>query len=136
MGPTNIFSNWDEPPYGPCGKMLHQGFDLLAGGDGHARIVQRLLYVDGEGAPILTETRDLRFFALAGGECLIDWRTTVPEPSEPGGGPFAISARVCDALRARDGARRGARRDVAAHRRRRRDGQRHRRHQPRRAVLR
>ena len=107
-GPTNIFSDWDEPPYGPCGKMLHQGFDVLAGGDGRARIVQRLLYVDGEGAAILTETRDLRFSVLAGGECLIDWRTTVPEPSEPGGGPFAISARVCDALRARDGERRGA----------------------------
>ena len=80
-GPTNIFSDWDEPPYGPCGKMLHQGFELLAGGDGCARLVQRLLYVDGEGAPILTETRDLRFHALADGECFIDWRTTVPLPS-------------------------------------------------------
>ena len=105
-GPTNIFSDWDEPPYGPCGKMLHQGFDLLAGGERCARIVERLLYVDGAGAPILTEVRDLRVSALAGGECFIDWRSTVPVPAESGGGPFALSARVCDALRARDSNRR------------------------------
>ena len=30
----------------------------------------------------------------------------MPLPSEPGGGPFAITARVCDALRARDSGRR------------------------------
>ena len=25
-GSANIWSDWDEPPYGPCGKMLHQRF--------------------------------------------------------------------------------------------------------------
>ena len=135
-GPTNIFSDWDEPPYGPCGKMLHQGFDLLAGGDGRARIVQRLLYVDGEGAPILTETRDLRFFALAGGECLIDWRTTAPPPSEPGERAVRdLGAGVRRPARPRRLTPRH-RREVAAHRRRRRDGERHRPDQPRRAVRR
>jgi len=25
-GSTNIWSDYDEPPYGPCGKILHDGF--------------------------------------------------------------------------------------------------------------
>jgi hypothetical protein len=101
-GPTNIWSDWDEPPYGPCGKMLHLGFDRIEGSDRSARIAERVLYVSGTGDPILEETRDIEIVPLPDGECWIEFRRTVPTPSEPNGGPFMLSARVADVLRARD----------------------------------
>ena len=101
-GPTNIWSDWDEPPYGICGKMLHMGFECVEGGEDGARIAERVLYVNGEGGAILEEVREMRIWALPGGACLIDWWRTVPAPNEPNGGPFMLSGRVCDAIRARD----------------------------------
>ena len=35
-GSSNIWSDWDEPPYGPCGKMLPQRFVRLTGGPVYA----------------------------------------------------------------------------------------------------
>jgi hypothetical protein len=106
-GPTNIWSDWDEPPYGVCGKMLHMGFDRVTGGEDGARMVERVLYVNGQGEAILEEVRDMQISMCADGGCLIDWRRTVPVPNEPNGGPFMLSGRVCDALRARDNRSRG-----------------------------
>ena len=31
-GSANIWSDWDEPPYGPCGKTLHRQFTRLTQG--------------------------------------------------------------------------------------------------------
>ena len=101
-GPTNIWSDWDEPPYGVCGKMLHMGFNCVEGGEEGARIVERVLYVNGEGGTILEEVREMRILALPEGEGFVDWQRTVPVPDEPNGGPFMLSGRVCDCLRARD----------------------------------
>ena len=106
-GPTNIWSDWDEPPYGPCGKMLHREFDVLEGGPEFARIVEGVVYVNGAGQKVLDETREMRVHPLPGGECFIDWRRAVPVPDEPNGGPFMLSGRVCDPLRARDNRRKG-----------------------------
>lgn len=106
-GPTNIWSDWDEPPYGPCGKMLHLGFDSLEADAESVRIVERVLYLDGFGKALLQEVREMRVQALPEGECFIDWRRTAPTPDEPNGGPFMLSGRVCDALRARDNRRKG-----------------------------
>ena len=106
-GPTNIFSDWDEPPYGICGKMLHLSFDALEGGSDSARIAERVLYINGYGKSLLTELREMRIYPLPEGECFIDWRRTVPVPDEPNGGPFMLLGRVCDSLQARDNRRRG-----------------------------
>ena len=40
-GSANIWSDWDEPPYGPCGKMLHQRFIRLTEGPVYARSEER-----------------------------------------------------------------------------------------------
>jgi hypothetical protein len=101
-GPTNIWSDWDEPPYGPCGKMLHLEFDRVEGGADSARIVEQVLYVGGTGKRILDELREIEVTPLPRGECFIDFRRTVSTPDEPNGGPFMLSARVCDSMRARD----------------------------------
>ena len=58
-GPTNIWSDWDEPPYGPCGKMLHLDFERIESGGDSARLVERILYVNGSGITILEETREI-----------------------------------------------------------------------------
>ena len=59
-GSANIWSDWDEPPYGPCGKMLHQRFIRLTSGPVYAELVEDLIYVKGNGDQILTETRTAR----------------------------------------------------------------------------
>ena len=59
-GSANIWSDWDEPPYGPCGKMLHQRFIRLTAGPVYAEFVEDLIYVKGNGDQILTETRTAR----------------------------------------------------------------------------
>ena len=43
-GSANIWSDWDEPPYGPCGKMLHQRFIRLTSGPVYAEFVEDLIY--------------------------------------------------------------------------------------------
>ncbi len=107
-GPTNIWSDWDEPPFGPCGKMLHLDFERIESDGDSARIVEHILYVNGSGITILAETREISIYALPEGECFIDWSRTVPIPNEPNGGPFMLSGRVCDSIRARDNRKKGA----------------------------
>src|SRR5262249_52786709 len=63
-GTTNIWSDWDEPPYGPCGRMLHRGFDVVEGGPVAARFVQRLTYLRPDGEALLEETRQVRVVPL------------------------------------------------------------------------
>ncbi len=59
-GSTNIWSDWDEPPYGPGGRMLHRGFRRLASGPVYGEIVQDLTYVNAYGDPIVDEIRTIR----------------------------------------------------------------------------
>lgn len=105
--PTNIWSDWDEPIYGPDGKMLHRGFIAIAGGPVFARIVQRVAYMAAGGSILLDERRELRIYPLPGGATVVDFVRTCPRPQEPSNGPFSLSCRVADALRTVDMARRG-----------------------------
>jgi hypothetical protein len=105
--PTNIWSDWDEPIYGPDGKMLHRGFDLVAGGPVFAHMVQRIGYMAADGSFILEERRDLRVFPLPDGVTVVDLVRTCSSPEEPSVGPFNLSCRVADSLRTVDMARRG-----------------------------
>jgi hypothetical protein len=101
-GSTNIWSDWDEPPYGPCGKMLHGSFERLHGGPVYGQIVERVAYIKPDGEKILDELRDLRIYPLPGGEAIVDISITVPTPNDPGARPFIVAARVADTMRIRD----------------------------------
>lgn len=101
-GSTNIWSDWDEPPYGPCGKMLHGAFERLQGGPVYGHIVERVAYIKPDGEKILDELRDLRIYPLPGGESIVDISITVPTPNDPGARPFIVAARVADSMRIRD----------------------------------
>ena len=59
-GSANIWSDWDEPPYGPCGKMLHQRFVRLTEGPVYAEFVEDVIYVKGNGDILLDERRTAR----------------------------------------------------------------------------
>jgi hypothetical protein len=101
-GATNIWSDWDEPPYGPCGKMLHESFEVLRGGPVYGHIVERVAYIKPTGAKVLDEVRDMRVYPLPGGKTIVDITITVPRPDDLGAGPFIVAARVADTMRVRD----------------------------------
>jgi hypothetical protein len=105
--PTNIWSDWDEPIYGPDGKMLDRGFELVAGGPVFAQLIQRIGYMAADGSFVLEERRDMRLFPLPGGVTVLDLIRTCSRPQEPSLGPFNLSCRVADPLRTVDMARRG-----------------------------
>lgn len=101
-GSTNIWSDWDEPPYGPCGKMLHETFERLRGGPVYGHIIERVAYIKPTGAKILDEVRDMRVYPLPGGEKIVDITIRVPLPDDPGARPFILAARVADTMRIRN----------------------------------
>jgi hypothetical protein len=108
-GTTNIWSDWDEPPYGPCGRMLHRGFDVVEGGPVAARFVQRLTYLRPDGEALLEETRQVRLVPLPGGDLVLDVEQRADRPAEAAPGPFILAARVADTLRLVDLTRRDGR---------------------------
>jgi hypothetical protein len=105
--PTNIWSDWDEPIYGPDGKMLDRGFEVVAGGPLFAHLVQRIGYMAADGSFVLEERRDMRVYPLPGGVTVVDLVRSCSAPEEPSLGPFNLSCRVADPLRTVDMARRG-----------------------------
>ena len=111
-GPTtsNIWSDWDEPPYGPDGKMLHAAFELVEGGPVYARFVQRLVYTNANTDVLLEERREVRLTPLPDGSLVFDvWQQPSP-PREAGPSPFILSARIADPIRLVDLNRRDAQR--------------------------
>src|SRR5262249_1391803 len=105
-GTTNIWSDWDEPPYGPCGRMLHCGFDLVEGGPVAVRFVQRLTYLRPDGEALLEETRPVRGAPPPGGDPARGVEQRADAPADPVPGPFILAARVADTLRLVDRTRR------------------------------
>ena len=98
-GTTNIWSDWDEPPYGPCGKVVHRSFDLVEGGAVYGRFVERVAYTRADGPKLFDEVRDVRVTPLPGGDLLFDLERRPEEPSEEGPKPFILGARVADSMR-------------------------------------
>jgi hypothetical protein len=101
-GSTNIWSDWDEPPYGPCGKILHEEFVRIEQHAHYARICENLLYLRPDGTPMARETRDLRVHALPGDEIRVDFLLRVDRPRDEGPKPFILYARVADPMRVLD----------------------------------
>jgi hypothetical protein len=105
--PTNIWSDWDEPIYGPDGKMLHQEFERLVGGPVFAEMIERIGYMAADGTNILDERRSIRLYPLPDGTTVVDFARTCARPAELSDGPFSLAARVADPLRTVDNSRRG-----------------------------
>jgi hypothetical protein len=98
-GTTNVWSDWDEPPYGPCGKIVHRGFDRLEGGPVYGRLLERVTYTRPDGPRLFSELRDVRIMPLADGNLLFDIVRRAERPAEAGPWPFIFSARVADTMR-------------------------------------
>lgn len=100
-GPTtsNVWSDWDEPPYGPDGKMLHVSWERVEGGPVYARVVERLIYTNGTADYLLDERREIRLTPMPDGSVLFDIRQQPSAPQEAGPSPFILAARIADPLR-------------------------------------
>ena len=93
-GSANIWSDWDEPPYGPGGRMLHGGFQRLGGGPVYGELVQRLTYVDAFGEPIVEEVRTIRCWFASSEERYLDFQFDVLTCRDRGPRPFLFMIRL------------------------------------------
>ena len=98
-GSTNIWSDYDEPPYGPCGKILHESFHRLDASESAVRFVEALTYIKADGSPMCTETRTMVLSVLPKQEVRVDWIQQLTQPNDPGARPFIFYARVADSMR-------------------------------------
>lgn len=93
-GSVNIWSDWDEPPYGPGGRMLHRGFRRVVTGPVYGELVQDLAYVDPAGEPFATEVRTVRWWWVDAGRRFLDLETRVVEVHDRGTKPFLTMIRT------------------------------------------
>ncbi len=97
-GSSNIWSDWDEPPYGPCGKMLHQRFVRLTEGPVYAEFAEELIYVKGNGDKILDEKRVSRIWFADNGARFLDLSFETTKPMDIGKKPFMLVARLAPSM--------------------------------------
>lgn len=95
-GSVNLWSDWDEPPYGPGGRMLHRGFRLLQNGPVYGRFVQDLTYVDAHGDPFATEVRAVRWWWAGPERRFLDVESRIVEVTDRGPRPFIMMLRTPD----------------------------------------
>ncbi|MBI3973943.1 MAG: PmoA family protein [Chloroflexi bacterium] len=95
-GSANIWSDWDEPPYGPGGRMLHRGFRRLAAGPVFGEVVQDLTYVNAYGDPIVDEVRTIRCWWTSPSARYLDFRFDVISARDRGPQPFLFMMRLPD----------------------------------------
>jgi len=97
-GSANIWSDWDEPPYGPCGKMLHQRFVRLTEGPVYAELVEELIHVKGNGDIILDEKRTARVWYADNGARFLDLSFETTPPLDIGTRQFMLVARIAPSM--------------------------------------
>lgn len=97
-GSTNIWSDWDEPPYGPGGRMLHRGFRRVHAGPVYGEIEQDLTYVNVDGDPIADEVRTIRWWWTSSDARYLDISCTVRNVRDSGRGPFLLMVRTPQAM--------------------------------------
>lgn len=93
-GSTNIWSDWDEPPYGPGGRMLHRGFRRLMAGPVYGELVQDLTYVNAYGDAIVDEVRTIRCWWASHAARYLDFRFDVRSARDRGPQPFLFMIRL------------------------------------------
>jgi len=98
-GSANIWSDWDEPPYGPCGKMLHQRFIRLTEGPVYAEFVEELIHVKGNGDIILDEKRTARVWYADNGTRFLDLSFETTPPLDIGKRQFMLVARITPSMK-------------------------------------
>jgi hypothetical protein len=97
-GSSNIWSDWDEPPYGPGGRMLHRGFRRVRTGAVYGEIVQDLTYLNSDGDVFADETRTIRWWWADADTRFIDIVSAVSHVSDHGNGPFLLMARTPESM--------------------------------------
>ncbi len=93
-GSTNIWSDWDELPYGPCGRMVHRGFRYIRGGPVYAEMVEDLTYLRVDGEHLLDEVRHLRLWSGPVGSLFLDFAFEIGPIDDAGTHPFLLAARL------------------------------------------
>lgn len=93
-GSVNIWSDWDEPPYGPGGRMLHRGFRRVVTGPVFGELAQDLTYVDSDGEPFVTEVRTVRWWWTAPDRRFLDLEARIVEVEDRGTRPFLTMIRT------------------------------------------
>lgn len=93
-GSTNIWSDWDEPPYGPGGRMLHRGFRRVQTGPVYGELVQDLTYINVDGDPIADEVRTIRWWWADDDARFLDISCSVTHVRDAGRGPFLLMVRT------------------------------------------
>jgi hypothetical protein len=108
-GATNIWSDWDEPPYGVCGAMHHLRFSSVEAGG----FEEWLIYTNGDGRPIAEEVRRVSFSA-PGAVRRIEWESHVLWLNEHVAAPFHFSVRPATSIYAQPNVRSSSRDAVSA----------------------
>ncbi len=93
-GSVNIWSDWDEPPYGPGGRMLHRGFRVVRGGPVFGELVHDLTYVNADGEPFAQEVRTTRWWWASEAARFIDLESTILTVADRGTRPFIYMIRT------------------------------------------
>lgn len=93
-GSVNIWSDWDELPYGPGGRMLHRGFRALRAGPVFGELVQDLTYVDADGDAFVDEVRTVRWWWAGDAARFIDIESRILSLKDRGPSPFIIALRT------------------------------------------
>lgn len=93
-GSANIWSDWDEPPYGPGGRMLHRGFRRVMSGPVYGEVVHDLTYVNAYGDAIVDEVRTVRCWWGANEQRYLDFTFEVISVRDRGPRPFFMAIRL------------------------------------------
>lgn len=101
-GSTNIWSDYDEPPYGPCGRIIHKKFDRIEIDGEMAVFAETVEYIRPDEEIICEERRAMTVQPLPGNELTIDFKQEIGKPKDPGDNPFIIYSRVADWMRIYD----------------------------------
>jgi hypothetical protein len=97
-GSVNLWSDWDEPPYGPGGRMLHRGFRRLQTGPVYGELVQDLTYLDAYGDPFATEVRTIRWWWAGQARRFLDLDCRIVDVTDRGTRPFIMMIRTPDSF--------------------------------------
>ena len=93
-GSSNIWSDWDEPPYGPGGRMIHRGFRRVISGPVYGEITHDLTYVNAYGDPIVDEVRTVRAWWGANEQRYLDFTFEILSARDRGPRPFFLAIRL------------------------------------------
>ena len=93
-GSANIWSDWDEPPYGPGGRMIHRGFRRLVSGPVYGEVTHDITYVNAYGDPIVDEVRTVRAWWGANDQRYLDFTFEILSARDRGPRPFFLAIRL------------------------------------------